>query len=66
MWQPNGQILQEPQMLRDFAIQYQADEFENVSKECSMRDHFHGQKVPRCFIPCLCFPSEYRKVKGEG
>lgn len=40
MWQLNGQILQQPQTLRDFPIQYQADEFENVGGDPV--DHQHG------------------------
>lgn len=40
MWRLNGQILQQPQMLRDFPIQYQADEFEDVSSDPV--DHQHG------------------------
>lgn len=40
MWRLNGQILQQPQMLRDFPIQYQVDEFEDVSSDPV--DHQHG------------------------
>lgn len=40
MRQLNGQILQQPQVLRDLAIQYQADEFENIGSEPV--DHQHG------------------------
>lgn len=30
-----------------------------------MRDHLHGQNVPRCFKPCFKFPSYYGKGQEE-
>lgn len=56
------QILQQPEILRDFPTHYQADEVGNISSDPvdhqngGFCEKMQGQKSLRCFKPCFKFP----------